>query len=305
MPFFAIQNFFKRESSQETLPYIRKLFGAGVFSAIGEVLCGDLPKNHNLGEDRKTGQDESRVLINNIANIVINFGFFFTLKDTNVERGTIFYTIEDILSFYKQKNHLRVQYWAPMTKYVRSTKDPHEIWSYFRESLDQMQPQRPRSTIYDLRAISGVCFQTETWIFDLYHGPNGRDDVEWIIENIIATLYDRDCLSERDPLEPYNPRKIRDVLELLLCICRLKAEDPSILDCNAQDTKDLVKQLKKIDSDMRKMQEDGRLKYPFNTRLGIEPPEAYSRVNPVIYALIETLSGGEQVSLIGFSDEEK
>lgn len=305
MPFFAIQNFFKRESSQETLPYIRKLFGAGVFSAIGEVLCGDLPKNHNLGEDRKTGQDESRVLINNIANIVINFGFFFTLKDTNVERGTIFYTIEDILSFYKQKNHLRVQYWAPMTKYVRSTKDPHEIWSYFRESLDQMQPQRPRSTIYDLRAISGVCFQTETWIFDLYHGPNGRDDVEWIIENIIATLYDRDCLSERDPLEPYNPRKIRDVLELLLCICRLKAEDPSILDCNAQDTKDLVKQLKKIDSDMRKMQEDGRLKYPFNTRLGIEPSEAYSRVNPVIYALIETLSGGEQVSLIGFSDEEK
>lgn len=100
------------------------------------------------------------------------------------------------------------------------------------------------------------------------------------------------------------PRKIRDVLELLLCICRLKAEDPSILDCNEQRTKLLVKQLKKIDSDIRKMGEDGRLKHSFNSRLGITAPEAYSRVNPVIYALIETLSGGEQVSLIGFSDEE-
>lgn len=148
------------------------------------------------------------------------------------------------------------------------------------------------------------CFQTETWIFDLFHGPNGRDEVEGIIENIIATLYDRDCLSERNPQDKYNPRKIRDVLELLLCICRLKAEDPSILDCNEQRTKLLVKQLKKIDSDIRKMGEDGRLKYSFNSRLGITAPEAYSRVNPVIYALIETLSGGEQVSLIGFSDEE-
>ncbi|MCF2619716.1 hypothetical protein JQM63_07735 [Oscillibacter valericigenes] len=304
MPYFAIQNFFKRESLNKTLPYISKLFATGVFSAIGGVLCGDLPANHDLGEDEQTGQDESRVLINNMADIASNFGVFFALKDKDEESEKIFNIIERILSFYKRKKYPKVQHWAPMTKYVRSAKDPHDIWNYFRVSLKQMQPQRPRSTIYDLRAISGVCFQTETWIFDLFHGPNGRDEVEGIIENIIATLYDRDCLSERNPQDKYNPRKIRDVLELLLCICRLKAEDPSILDCNEQRTKLLVKQLKKIDSDIRKMGEDGRLKHSFNSRLGITAPEAYSRVNPVIYALIETLSGGEQVSLIGFSDEE-
>lgn len=304
MPYFAIQNFFKRESSDVTLSYISKLLNAGVFSTIGAVLCGDLPANHGLGEDTQTGQDESQVLINNMADIASNFGIFFILREKHEESGKIFDTIENILSFYKQKKHPRIQHWAPMTKYVRSAKDPHEIWSYFRASLKQMNPRRPRNTIYDLRAISAVCFQTEAWIFDLFHGPNGRNEVEWIIENIIATLYDRDCLSERNPQDKYNPRKIRDVLELLLCICRLKAEDPSILDCNEQRTKMLVKQLKKIDSDMRKMQEDGRLKHSFNSRLGITAPEAYSRVNPVIYALIETLSGGEQVSLIGFSDEE-
>lgn len=304
MPYFAIQNFFKRESSSETLPYISNLFKKGVFSIIGGILCGTLPENHELGEDAQTGQDESKVLINNMADIACNFGIFFSEKDTDVESEEIFNTIEDILSLYKQKKYPKIQHWAPMTKYVRSHEDPHEIWDYFRASLAQMNPNRPRSTIYDLRAISGVCFQTETWIFDLFHSPNGRDEVEWIIENVIATLYDRDCLSERNPQDKYNPRKIRDVLELLLCICRLKAEDPSILDCNEQRTKLLVKQLKKIDSDIRKMQEVGRLKHPFNSRLGITAPEAYSRVNPVIYALIETLSGGEQVSLIGFSEEE-
>ena len=304
MPYFAIQNFFKRESFNETLPYISKLFGTGVFSTIGGVLNGELPVNHDLGEDEQTGQDESRVLINNMADIASNFGIFFALKDKGEENGKIFNALEDILSSYKHKKYPKIQHWAPMTKYVRSAKDPHEIWYYFRKSLKQMHPQRPRNTIYDLRAMSSVCFQTETWIFDLFHGPDGRDEVEWIIENILATLYDRDCLSERNPQDSYNPRKIRDVLELLLCICRLKVEDPSILDCNEQRTKLLVKQLKKIDADMRKMCADGRLKHAFNSRLGITAPEAYSRVNPVIYALIETLSGGEQVSLIGFSDEE-
>ena len=55
---------------------------------------------------------------------------------------------------------------------------------------------------------------------------------------------------------------------------------------------------------MRAMKEEGLLKYTFNSRLGISAPEEYSQVNPVIYALIETLSGGDHVSLIGFSDEE-
>ena len=211
MPYFSIQNFFKRESLNETLPYISKLFGTGVFSAIGGILCGDLPANHDLGEDEQTGQDENKVLINNMADIASNFGVFFALKDKDEKSEKIYNTIENILSFYKQKKYPKIQHWAPITKYVRSAKDPHEIWNYFRASLEQLQPRKPRSTIYDLRAISGVCFQTETWIFDLFHGPNGRDEVEGIIENIIATLYDRDCLSERNPQDKYNPRKIRDV----------------------------------------------------------------------------------------------
>lgn len=305
MPFFGIQNFFKKESFSETRSNIAKLLSTGVFSDISKILQGELPVNHSLGVDEPTGQREDVVLIRNMADISSNFGIFYALKDGSEDSNKVYNAIEGVLLYFKNQKHPKIQYWAPMTKYVRRSKDHHEIWNYFSNSLSQLNPQKPRSTIYDLRAISGVCFQTETWINDFFDDANGRQNVEWIIENIIAILYDRDCLSERNPTDKYNPRKIRDVLELLLCICRLKEKDPTILDCNEQRTKLLVKQLKKIDADMRTMKENNLLKCPFNSRLGITAPDAYCRVNPVIYALIETLTGGNQVSLIGFSDEDE
>ena len=304
MPYFMIQNFFRREAFPETRTYISELLSEDVFSTIGGILRGDLPTGHELDNDSQMGKNESRILINNMADIASNFGIFFALKD-NVEGSSQFRNaIDDILSYYKRKKHPQIQHWAPITKYVRITRDSHNIWPFFLSALSQLNPDKRKSTARDLRTISGVCFQTEDWIFDLYHSPNGRDHVERIIKSIEAILSDEGWLSERDPLGQYNPRKIRDILELLLCICRLKKEDPTILDCNAPRTKQLVKRLKKIDSDMRMMEENGLLNHTFNSRLGITAPEAYSRVNPVIYALIETLSGGGQVSLIGFSDKE-
>ena len=302
-PYFMIQNFLKKEHFPVTKTYIAKLLNDGVFSVVGRILHGELPLDHNLGVDEQTGLDESRVLITNMADIAKNFGIFFSLYEF-ADIAMVHNAIEGVLSYYKRKRYLSIQDWAPITKYVRSTNDPHDIWGYFVSSLSQLNPQRPEIALRDLRAISGVCFQTENWIFDLYHTPKGRDEIERIIKSIIAVLYGKNCLSAKTPQDKYNPRVIRDVLELLLCICRLKKEDPTILDCNETRTKQLVKQLKKIDSDMRSMKENGQLQYPFNSRLGITAPEAYSQVNPVIYALIETLSGGEQVSLIGFSDEE-
>ena len=44
----------------------------------------------------------------------------------------------------------------------------------------------------------------------------------------IAVLNDEKCLTKKDLQGKYNPRGIRDVLELLLCICRLKEENPTI-----------------------------------------------------------------------------
>ena len=303
-PFFPIQNFFKKEYFHETMQYILELMERQVFADVGDVLCGKLPSGYELGTDENTMQHEGSVLIRNMADIACNFGVFYTLEDNSADDNMVYETIENVLSYYKMQKHLKIRYWAPITKYIQRSDDAHNVWIYFCQSLTHLDSRKPQKAIYGLRAISSVCFQTENWIFDLYHSSTGRDDVERIIDSIVAVLNDEKCLTEKDSQGKYNPRKIRDVLELLLCICRLKEEDPTILDCNDLRTKKLVKQLKRIDSDMRAMKEGGLLKYTFNSRLGISAPEEYSQVNPVIYALIETLSGGDHVSLIGFSDEE-
>ena len=211
--------------------------------------CGKLPANHELCEDEQTGQDESKVLINNMADIVSNFGVFFALKDKDVESRKIFDTIENILWFYKPRETSKDSALGSHNQNIAAplTKTRMEIWNYFRLSLEQMQPRKPRSTIYDLRANQRESDSKQRHGYSIcFMVLMVEMKFEWIIENIIATLYDSDCLSERNPQDKYNPRKIRDVLELLLCICRLKAEDSSILDCNEQRTKLLVKQLKKI-----------------------------------------------------------
>lgn len=303
-PFFPIQNFFKKEYFHETMQYILELMERQVFADVGDVLCGKLPSGYELGTDENTMQHEGSVLIRNMADIACNFGVFYTLEDNSADDNMVYETIENVLSYYKMQKHLKIRYWAPITKYIQRSDDAHNVWIYFCQSLTHLDSRKPQKAIYGLRAISSVCFQTENWIFDLYHSSTGRDDIERIIDSIVAVLNDEKCLTEKDSQGKYNPRKIRDVLELLLCICRLKEEDPTILDCNDLRTKKLVKQLKRIDSDMRAMKEEGLLKYTFNSRLGISAPEEYSQVNPVIYALIETLSGGDHVSLIGFSDEE-
>ena len=159
--------------------------------------------------------------------------------------------------------------------------------------------------MYGLRSISGVCFQTENWIFDFFHGPNGRAEVDLLVRSILNVLNGQEWLRRKNGSEKYNPRMLRDILELLLCICRLKSEDPTILDCNEAQTKALVKRLKEVDQMMRDLDEKKLLEYSFNSRLGIDSPDAYRRVNPVIYALIQTLTGGKTVSLMGFSEDDR
>lgn len=68
--------------------------------------------------------------------------------------------------------------------------------------------------------------------------------------------------------------------------------------------KSLVKKLKDIDSEVRALNKMGQLKKPFNTRLGIELPYEYREVNSVIYPLIQTLTGGGVVSLVGFKEDK-
>ena len=97
---------------------------------------------------------------------------------------------------------------------------------------------------------------------------------------------------------------MRDVLELLLAICLLRKRDPLLLDCNDSETKQMVKQLKLINEELRDIRANKETTGTLMPRIkGIEVPAALNKVTPLIYALIQTLSGGRSVNLIGYSDD--
>ena len=299
-PYFIIQNFFRIESKEDTEQYVSELLNDEVFDIVAGVLFGTLPTGHELGMDENSGQDEGKVLVQNMAEIACQMGYFYCLSEDLPEA---FQAAEDILEYFREKQYHSLQYWAPITKYVRREQDSHRIWDSFSEALKQLNYHK--QDMYGLRSISGVCFQTENWIFDFFHGPNGRAEVDLLVRSILNVLNSQEWLRRKNGSEKYNPRMLRDILELLLCICRLKSEDPTILDCNEAQTKALVKRLKEVDRMMRDLDEKKLLEYSFNSRLGIDSPDAYRRVNPVIYALIQTLTGGKTVSLMGFSEDDR
>lgn len=297
-PFRRVRLYFDIDNQTSIVKeQIKRMFDGGVFDCIAETLLGYLPAHHDLGKGTSISfpnTDQANVLRDNLEKICREFGFLYTYQEDSVER------LIDALRTIKPANKkTAIQTWAPITAYITRDNDRFDLWETFAKALETLQPDKPLRTVDDLRTISNVCFLTQNWIFEFYHSSHGRKDVDWLLKNIRAVLYGE----EWNQGKAYNARKIRDVLELLLCICMLKKEDSTILDCNAPETKQLVKQLKKIDSDMRKLDDRGMLKHPFDCRIqGYSIPSEYRKVNPIIYCLVQTLTGGESISLVGFTD---
>ena len=301
-PFFPIQNYFRDSNYSQAKEQIEELIRIGVFKAVADVMNGTLPAGHNLEAEKYSPEkgdntNAARVLRINITEIARLFGKLYTIKAKNGKR------YEDVAqiveAFRNNKSRTPVENWAPLTAYVKRNDDQYGIWDGFIESLYTLNPKHPH--IYSLRAISSVSYQTEDWIFEFYKGPQKKKDLDHLLKNIYACLDDDEWKQAKNL--PYNPRKIRDVLELLLCICRLKSVDEDVLNCNSAETKSLVSRLKKIDADMRDLQRSGQLKKEFNTRLGIQLPYEYRFVNRIIYSLVQTLTGGDVVSLVGFKED--
>ena len=298
-PFFPIQNYFRKGNYDQVRDQIDDMLRLGIFGFVADVMTGVLPNGHNLEAESNpfaVGDSKSAasVIKLNMREIARLFGVLYSLHD---EQGRGYPDVAAIIEAFRKSKS--IEDWAPITAYVSRATDVYDIWGSFRVALYKLNPKRP--DVYALRAISSVCYQTQEWIFEFYNSSTGRQDVDWLLQNIFMVL---DAKEWKDPKKlPYNPRKLRDVLELLLCICRLKAVNKSILDCNAQETKDLVKKLRAIDAELRSLQDQGLLKKEFNSRLGISLPYEYRRVNKVIYSLIQTLTGGGVINLIGFKED--
>lgn len=297
-PHRAISKYFdKGNQTAEVWSQINDMLENGTFDVIAATLRGELPVNHRL--EKGTSQtfpkkDQAETLRDNLEQISREFGILYTCREPAVKE------LVDAIRMLKPENQPNaLQTWAPITAYVTRENDAYGVWDSFSKALKTLKKKGTRDEVLNLRAISNVCYKTEEWIFEFYHDKNGKQNVGLLLDCVLNYLNREEWKKKGD----YNPRILRDILELLLCICMLKQEDPTILDCNASATKQLVKRLKQIDQDMRTLEKRGVLKYKFDSRIrGYTIPEEYRRVNPVIYCLVQTLSGGESINLVGFEE---
>lgn len=297
-PFKGVYSCFKKENEEEAYQLIRDMVANGQLECIADVLVGRLPTGHNL-DVRPTpeGYTELQILTNHLGDLVRQFGVMFTYTDKEIPG--IAAIIDDILFFFKNSKNRRIENWAAISTYVPLKYDPYKIWPTFQRELMRLS-NKSKDVIDELRGISGVCYQTQDWIFSLYDSTNGTANVNRIIKGIFTYLKGKEWLSA----EVYNLSKMRDVLELLLAICLLRKRNPLLLDCNSADTKQLVKQLKTINEELKEITSTKKTSGTLSPRIhGIQVPDSLSNVFPLIYALIQTLSGGQSVNLIGYSDD--
>ena len=95
----------------------------------------------------------------------------------------------------------------------------------------------------------------------------------------------------------FNSKILRDVLEVLLAICRLKEIEPTILDTNDGLTKDIVNRIISINNHLNKH------KIPMDTRIkaNLNKGELYKTFD-VIYMIIQCLTGSEKLTLLSFKE---
>lgn len=297
-PFRTISQYFDRDNhTEEVCSQITAMLENGTFDVIAATLRGELPVNHRLEKGTSRifpNADQAEILRSNLEQISREFGILYTYCEPAVKE------LVDTIRILKPEDRPdAIQTWAPITAYVTRKSDAYGVWNSFSKALKTLKKQGKYNKVANLRAISNVCYKTENWIFEFYHDENGKQNVGILVDCILSYLYDDMWKKTVD----YNPRIMRDLLELLLCICMLKQEDPTILDSNEPTTKQLVRRLKQIDRDMRMLEERGVLKYKFDSRIrGYTLPMEYRRVNPVIYCLVQTLSGGESINLVGFEE---
>lgn len=146
-----------------------------------------------------------------------------------------------------------------------------------------------------LRAVSSVCWYDHNWIINIYR------ENPLVIKIMINSIYEYLQNTDEKLISSgkFNSKILRDVLEVLLAICRLKEIEPTILDTNDGLTKDIVNRIISINNHLNKH------KIPMDTRIkaNLNKGELYNTFD-VIYMIIQCLTGSEKLTLLSFKDKE-
>ena len=158
--------------------------------------------------------------------------------------------------------------------------------------------------VKDLRSISSVCWLNPTWIFDLYNSsPKAIHSIIDTASDYLINKAESEVIAEDN--KKAKTLKVRDVMEVLLAVCRLREVDETILDPNDSSTRKLVVAIKELDAIVRDNRD--KLKAPFKSRVMFDRNEkledGLGSVTDPCYLLITQLSASKHLNLIGFVDD--
>ena len=210
-------------------------------------------------------------------------------SSVNLER-----MVEVMLNSYSLYNLL------PLTTHITRDKDYYGIWDKVDQLINYtVKNNKNLSSI--VRGLSAIAWRNSQWIYE-FGQLNDK-----VLDEVITTIFDefyslfRD-LKNNGRFKKDNPRAMRDILEALLAIVRLKPCNSTVmkkLDCNRKMIKHFVNDLKELDVIAKNV----NLKYPFVSRIDVEVPDNLRNVSSIVYPLIETLSDGNAVKLTGFTED--
>lgn len=227
-----------------------------------------------------------RQIKNNILNICSMLGMFLT-EHMGLDYMICCSIVQNILDSNNP------QYILQLSTYISRDDDEFCVWDKIDEMLPELKGEHLRHAI---RTIGTVTWRNEDWIYQF--GSTKRETIQSIIDTAIGV-----CFSELDKIgTDYNPRKVRDMLEALLGIARLKKQNATVMEfmnCNSKKIKEFVHSLKVMNNQMNV----SRLKFPFKSRIEMEVPENLRNVSSVVYPLIEILTDGNAVKLTGFTED--
>lgn len=150
-----------------------------------------------------------------------------------------------------------------------------------------------------IRTISAVCWQNKNWIVNLYHAD------KHVVDVLIDVIYDYLINFPDSKIKTGNLVIIRDVLEVLLSISRLKEFDESILDCNDVKTKELVVRIIEINNLISERFDYNMYEVEASVRSRVKADlkkDELIGVGDSCYMVIQTLTGQNKLTLLSFSE---
>lgn len=222
------------------------------------------------------------------------------LSDTIVSSWYYNPSNEDISNIYKilsETNQIKVL--IRLSRCIqRHDDDIYNVFEILTYRLDDfLNPARSKGLPLSrkaeeyLRCLSANCWFNKEWINLFYYTEKGPVVINDIITMILNYLKAGNFR---------NDKSYRDIMELLVCISRLKNIDKTILNPNNERTKTLLGVIKSSYEKIIKEIDSSKLV----SRLEIDTSQGvlFGYKN-YIYMLIITLSGEGQINLVGYHDD--